>query len=85
MEPGSFYVGEAQNPTGYFGPGDLLYFSYVTLTTLGYGDITPVSSIARSLAVLEAALGVMFMAVVIGRVVGIYASKHGGKEPAADD
>ena len=85
MEPGSFYVGAAQNPTGHFGPGDLLYFSYVTLTTLGYGDITPVLSIARSLAVLEAAIGVMFMAVVIGRVVGIYASKHGGEEPAADD
>ena len=85
IEPGSFYVSGAQNPTGHFGPGDLLYFSYVTLTTLGYGDITPVLSIARSLAVLEATLGVMFMAVVIGRVVGIYASKHGDEEPTTDD
>jgi len=80
VEPGSFYVSEAQNPTGYFGSGDLLYFSYVTLTTLGYGDVTPIRSTARSLAVVEAILGVMFMAVVIGRVVGIYSSKHKSRQ-----
>jgi voltage-gated potassium channel len=36
---------------------DLLFFSFVTLTTVGYRDITPVTSVARSLAILEAAFG----------------------------
>ncbi len=52
----------------------LQYFSYVTLTTLGYGDIYPISSAARALAVLEALTGTMFLAVLISRLVGSYAS-----------
>jgi hypothetical protein len=52
----------------------LIYFSYVTLTTLGYGDISPVSNIARNLAVLEALTGTLFLAVLISRLVGSYVS-----------
>ncbi|MFT5233291.1 MAG: hypothetical protein ACI9UK_002123 [Candidatus Krumholzibacteriia bacterium] len=52
-------------------PGSILtYFSFVTLTTLGYGDISPVSPIARSLAILEALTGTLFLAVLISRLVG---------------
>lgn len=47
----------------------LVYFSFVTLATLGYGDIAPVSPIARSLATLEAIFGVMYLAIVISRMV----------------
>lgn len=53
----------------------LIYFSYVTLTTLGYGDISPVSNIARNLAVLEAITGTLFLAVLISRLVGSYVSR----------
>ena len=53
----------------------LTYFSYVTLTTLGYGDISPVSPWARSLAILEALTGTMFLAVLISRLVGTYRSQ----------
>ena len=53
----------------------LNYFSYVTLTTLGYGDISPVSNIARNLAVLEALTGTLFLAVLISRLVGSYVSR----------
>lgn len=57
----------------------LTYFSYVTLTTLGYGDISPISPLARSLAVLEALTGVLFLAVLISRLVGNYAARRGGE------
>jgi len=53
----------------------LTYFSYVTLTTLGYGDISPVSPWARMLAILEALTGTLFLAVLISRLVGTYRSR----------
>ena len=52
-------------------PTDFTYFSFVTLTTLGYGDITPVSPLARSLAYMEAVFGQIFIAVVIARLVAL--------------
>ena len=54
----------------------LTYFSYVTLTTLGYGDISPVSNLARNLAVVEALTGTLFLAVLISRLVGSYVSRN---------
>ena len=48
---------------------DLYYFSFITLTTVGYGDITPVHPPARALAVLEALLGQLFPAILIARLV----------------
>lgn len=51
---------------------DLLYFSVTTLTTLGYGDISPVAPVARMTAILEAALGVLYTAILIGRLMGIH-------------
>ena len=47
------------------------YYSFVTLTTLGYGDITPVSRLARSLSTLEAVKGQQYLAVLVARVVGV--------------
>jgi hypothetical protein len=51
--------------------GDFFYFSYTTLTTLGYGDVTPVFQTAKNLAMLEAISGQMYLAVIIARLVGI--------------
>ena len=48
------------------------YFSYVTLTTLGYGDITPLSNAARSLSILESMIGQLYIAVTIARLVGMH-------------
>jgi hypothetical protein len=48
------------------------YYSYVTLTTVGYGDMTPISAPARSFAVLEAMMGQLYLAVLIARLVGIH-------------
>jgi Ion channel len=49
----------------------LIYFSFTTLTTLGYGDITPAAPAARGLAVLEAILGQFYVAVVVARLVSL--------------
>src|SRR6184192_3042674 len=55
------------------------YFSFITLSTVGYGDITPVSRIARWLAALEAMTGLLYVAVLIARLVALYSS------PKSDD
>lgn len=47
------------------------YFSFVTITTLGFGDVAPVSTQARSLTTLEAFMGQIYMAVLVARLVGI--------------
>jgi hypothetical protein len=51
-----------------------LYFSFVTLSTVGYGDITPVSRIARWLAAMEAMTGLLYVAVLIARLVALYST-----------
>ena len=51
--------------------GQLLYFSFATLTTVGYGDVTALHPAARSLALLEALVGQLFPAILIARLVGL--------------
>jgi len=54
-----------------------LYFSFVTLGTVGYGDIVPVSQVARMLAFTEAVTGLFYMAMIVARLVALYSSeKH---------
>ncbi len=57
------------NKLGYF---ELLYFSFNTLTTLGYGDIVPINKFAQALCNLEAIAGQMFPAIFISRLVSLY-------------
>ncbi len=49
-----------------------IYFSFITLSTVGYGDITPVSRTARWLAAMEAMTGLLYVAVLIARLVSLY-------------
>jgi voltage-gated potassium channel Kch len=51
------------------------YFSFVTLTTVGYGDITPLTNGARALAAMEAMTGTLYVAVLISRLVALYSSQ----------
>ena len=73
LSPGAFNV-----PQGWpqVGSGELVtmavYFSYVTLTTLGYGDITPATETTRSLAVTEAIVGQLYLTVMVARLVGLF-------------
>jgi len=50
------------------------YFSFITLSTVGYGDITPVSRVARWLAAMEAMTGLLYVAVLIARLVSLYSA-----------
>ncbi len=52
--------------------GTMVYYSLVTLTTLGYGDIYPVKDAARILAMLEATLGQLYLVILVARLVGLY-------------
>ncbi|HVN39096.1 MAG TPA: potassium channel family protein [Myxococcota bacterium] len=70
VEPASLAGARA---TGALTLADSVYFSFVTLATLGYGDIVPASLAARSLAVLEAVFGQLYLAVLVARLVSIYA------------
>ena len=67
MNPGSFSL----TPAGHLTSDEWNYFSFVTLTTVGYGDITPVRPIARTLAVGEALTGQLYLAVMIARLVAM--------------
>jgi voltage-gated potassium channel len=53
---------------------DVAYFSFVTLTTLGYGDISPIIPIARFLVYMEAIVGVFYMAILVASLIGIRTS-----------
>jgi len=66
ISPGSF-SGLSKNT-------DLVYFSFVTLTTVGYGDVSPLSILAKRLAIFEAAMGGIYMAIIIAMIVGRYMS-----------
>ena len=75
VDPASF-VGLAENPGDDF--LSLLYYSFVTLTTLGYGDISPGTPIARALAYLQAVSGVMYVAILVASLIGSFS--HGAEQ-----
>jgi len=84
-EPGSFAVSSSLSSAKSGGPLSLFtYFSFVTITTLGYGDITPVSESARVLAWFEALVGQLYLAVMIGGLVAthISESQRRSRQPA---
>ena len=70
LRAGSFVVGGAPVAAGALDLPTCVYFSFVTLATLGYGDIAPLTPTARGLAVSEAIIGQLYLAVLIARLVG---------------
>ena len=67
--PGTFAV------TGDFSRMSAIYFSFVTIATLGYGDIVPRSDVARGLAIVEGVGGQLFLAVMVARLVSLYCAR----------
>ncbi len=59
------------------------YFSFATITTIGYGEIIPVANVARMLAVMEGVTGMFYVAVVISRLVALYSSRPPQPHPPA--
>ena len=78
ISPGSFAFDHRLISTLYYGlqqPNyfpQFIYYSFITLTTTGYGDITPLSNIARAISPLEAVVGKLYVAILIARLVGLH-------------
>ena len=51
---------------------NFIYFSFETLTTLGFGDILPVQPVMKSLVILEGLIGPLYLAILIGRLVSVH-------------
>jgi hypothetical protein len=62
-----------------------IYFSFTTLMTVGYGDITPAADVARMLALLEAMTGTFFVGVMIARLVSLYSASGQSQTPAHNE
>jgi hypothetical protein len=86
LQPGSFSLEERAAMTRLADSVDirqirpLIYYSIITLTTVGYGDIQPITEIARAYAALEGVVGQIYLTVLIARLVGIYVSRRGDRE-----
>jgi hypothetical protein len=77
LSPGSFRFPTGEEPS----TAALTYFSFVTLATLGYGDISPVGLVARDLAVLQAVTGQLYLVILISWLVAQGVAKSGkGKD-----
>jgi Ion channel len=74
LQPGALSIDAERHPNHHLDWFDCMFYSFVTLTTIGYGDIVPITGQARSLSILEAVSGVMYVAVLIARLVGLQAA-----------
>jgi Ion channel len=74
FEPSAFYLDPRTNLHLVPDRFDFIYYSFATMTSLGAAGITPVSAEARSVSVLEAIIGVLYLAVLIARLMGAYRS-----------
>jgi hypothetical protein len=81
VQPGSFSLGQGQSTRIDKDPATLVYFSFITLSTVGYGDITPLSPPARSFAFMEAIIGQIYLAVLVARLVGLHIASSMAGEP----
>ncbi len=81
LQPGSFAIADAQNYTYAIA----LYYSFVTITTLGYGDIFPVTTAAKSCAILEAIVGQLYLVITIALLVGVHVSQTLAKKDKSEE
>lgn len=76
-DPASFHLPEAAREMArQGGEMSLLYFSFVTLTTLGYGDISPISPLAQTVAWSQAVTGQLYIAILLARLVSLHVAKQ---------
>jgi hypothetical protein len=76
LAPDAFFLNNGTTTGHSLHGADAFYFSLITLSTVGYGDIIPVSNVARMLAAMEAITGSLFVAVLIARLVALYSSER---------
>ena len=77
---GAAFFNQGVQPTA----SDLTYFSFITLTTVGYGDLSPGTSAGRALVVAEAITGQIFLVTIVARVVSAYGTRRQGVRPPAE-
>ncbi|HXX89740.1 MAG TPA: ion channel [Acidimicrobiales bacterium] len=65
--------------SGKHGTPDFVYFSFITMTTVGYGDLTPANGFPRTMAVTEALVGQVFLVILVARLVAMYQPRVGGR------
>ncbi len=75
LVPNAFLLPADAGPKKSLDPFSSIYFSFVTLSTVGYGDIVPVARVACMLAVLEVITGVLYLSVLVARLVTLYTDK----------
>jgi hypothetical protein len=68
----AFHINEVNDIDGKLGWSDAMYFSFTVLTSTGFGEITPVTDMARSLIVIEQVMGVMYVAFLVARLANLY-------------
>ncbi|MFC2098637.1 ion channel, partial [Bacteroidota bacterium] len=71
---------DAFNVDGIISGPQAIYYSFITMTTLGYGDITPTIQETRSLSILLSILGPMYVAIIVALMVGKFAASNGTKK-----
>jgi hypothetical protein len=72
LQTKAFHIAEVNDPDGRMSWSDAMYFSFTVLTSTGFGEITPVTDMARSLIVIEQVLGVMYVAFLVARLANLY-------------
>jgi hypothetical protein len=72
VQPNAFYASTVHAPSEHLDWGTLMYFSFTVLTSTGFGEITPVTRMARALIVIEQVLGVMYVAFLVARLANLY-------------
>jgi len=71
-EPGGFFAQKVEEPNNV----DFLYFSFITLTTVGYGDLSPGTSTGKVIVTFEAVAGQIFLVTLVARLVSLYGNKQ---------
>jgi len=82
IQPGSFQISQSLRTAGDSSPQHVLtYYSFVTLTTVGYGDVTPISPVTRTFAWMEAITGQFYLAIIVAGLVSMLVARHSQTPP----
>ncbi len=80
LTPGAFAFAAGPQNGSVMEGFNAFYFSFITLCTVGYGDVTPVSNVARMLVVMETISGIFYMAVLVSRLVAVYSTQNSSEQ-----
>lgn len=83
IHPGAIVMDAARHPNHRMDWSDCVFYSFITLTSQGNGDLVPMTAQARSLSILEAVSGTMYVAILVARLVGLYSSGKSQGNPEA--